>query len=167
MRSSPLARRTRRLKSGKPPQRHVRLREVSPKRAESAGKPTRPRDTGPDRTTRQLIKERADWHCEVCGIQVYNRRSSIHHRRGRGDGGSSKPEINQPSNLMLLCGTGTTGCHGKVTRNENRVKALTAGWVVELNTRQDPADVPVTHARYGRVFLLDDGTVRLAGSEAA
>lgn len=154
------------LSAGKALQRHVPIRQVSPKRA-AAAQPARPRDTGPDRTTRQLVKERADWHCEVCGQQVYNRRSSIHHRRGRGNGGSTHPAINRPSNLLLVCGTGVTACHGELTRNRNRPAAVAAGWVVPLNSGPAPADVPVTHAVFGRVFLLDDGGVRLAGDEAA
>lgn len=155
------------LKPGPSPRRYVPLRQVSPKRAEAAGETVRSRDTGPDRTTRQLVKERADWHCEVCGVQVYNRPSSIHHRRGRGNGGTADPAINRPSNLLLVCGTGITECHGALTRNGDRAAALAAGWVVELNSIHDPADIPVRHAALGLVFLLDDGGVLLAGGEAA
>lgn len=35
---------------------------------------------------------------------------SVHHRKGRGARAATYP------NALVLCGTGTTGCHGEVTR---------------------------------------------------
>lgn len=72
-----------------------------------------------------------------------------------------------PSNLLLVCGSGTTLCHGEITNNVNRARALDAGWVVWLNAKIEPAAVPVTHALYGRVFLADDGSVTPIGRAAA
>lgn len=54
-------------------------------------------------------------------------------------GGSSALDTNSPANLLLLCGTGTTGCHGWI--ESNRTKALERGWLVLQG--QDPATVRV------------------------
>ncbi|GJJ23723.1 hypothetical protein MTY414_73960 [Mycolicibacterium mageritense] len=59
-------------------------------------------------------------------------------------------------NLLLVCGSGTTGCHGRITVNPTWAKAqgYTVGGTFE------PADVPVV--RWSRfiggpeVVLLDD-----------
>lgn len=168
----PLARRTRLtsrkpLANGRPLARKTPLREVSLKREASSGRPGRPRDTGPVRTTRDLVMERDDFRCVVCGRSIFAVPEwSIHHRRNRGAGGSSDPRINAPSNLLLVCGSGTTLCHGDLTDNTQRDAALTAGWVVSLNSKQDPADVPVLHAQYGPVLLDDAGGVTLLGRAA-
>lgn len=165
-RGKPLVRR-KPLVSTKPLARKTALREVSAKRAAASGKPVRPRDTGPDRTTRDLVKLREDWRCAVCGrVLIDFPDTSIHHRRNRGSGGSSDPGINRPCNLLFVCGSGTTLCHGDLTDNAQRRVALGAGWVVSLNGNQDPAQVPVMHALYGRVLLLDDGGVELLGEAA-
>lgn len=166
-RRTPL-RRTRGLTAHKPLERRIPLREVSAKRAAASGKPARPRDTGPARTTRDLVMERDDFRCVVCGRSIFAVPEwSIHHRRNRGSGGSSDPRINAPSNLLLVCGSGTTFCHGDLTDNAQRDAALTAGWVVSLNSKQDPAEVPVLHSQYGPVLLGDDGGVTPLGRAAA
>lgn len=125
------------------------------------------RDTSPDRPTRELVLERDDYTCAWCRRTILNQPYSLQHRRGRGRGGSSNPRINAPSNLITLCGSATSpgGCH---LRCEQRTaEAETFGFVVSLNSIHDPADIPVMHALYGRVYLADDGTVCLAGDEAA
>lgn len=139
------------MKRGAPPKRRTPLRTSKEKR-------TGRRDTGPDRTTRELVLERDEYRCVVCGIGIIGIRASIHHRRNRGSGGSSDPLINAPSNLLTVCGTGTTGCHGWI--GASPAEALEAGYVVSLNSQEATADVPVLHAALGGVFLLDDGTVR-------
>jgi hypothetical protein len=53
-------------------------------------------------------------------------------------GGSSRPEINDVVNLALLCGTGTTGCHGYV--ESHRKIAYQMGWLVY--SWDDPRTVP-------------------------
>jgi hypothetical protein len=68
-------------------------------------------------------------------------------------GGSKDPEINSLSNLMLLCGTGTTGCHGWV--EDRRLEAQADGYLVP--SWENPADVRVlVHKHF--VMLLADGT---------
>lgn len=126
------------------------------------------RATGPAQSTRDLVGERDGYRCVVCGRPCPSGSDrSIHHRRNRGTGGSRNPRINLPSNLLLVCGSGTTLCHGEITNNANRAKALAAGWVVSLNAKVEPAAVPVVHALYGRVFLADDGSIEPVGRAAA
>ena len=67
-------------------------------------------------------------------------------------GGSKNPALNQASNLLLLCGSGTEGCHGWV--ESNRTEALELGLL--LRRSDTPSETPVT-LRYGTVYLHDDG----------
>lgn len=111
--------------------------------------------TGIDTTTRLNVMARADNCCERCGISVVNTPGSIHHRKTRGMGGNRN--ANQPENLTLLCGDGTSGCHGWVTANPK--DAATTGWYVRQ--WDDPETVPMVNI-YGHRFLFDgDGRVDL------
>lgn len=67
-------------------------------------------------------------------------------------GGSKWPGTNLPSNLLTLCGSGTTGCHGWV--ESNRTEAMAAGLLVSKYA--DPVDAPVWTWR-GWVALDNDG----------
>jgi hypothetical protein len=125
---------------------------------------TRPRrtNTGPSTTTRADVWGRADGRCEVCagplaGVVGF----SIHHRLPRRMGGSRRPELNSPANLVVVCGSGTTGCHGRI--EANRERAYEDGLL--LRADQAPTDVPVMLAdphhpsQWPRlVWLTDDGT---------
>lgn len=153
------------LKPGtKPLRRKTPLREVSPKRAAASGEPVRPRDTGPDRTTRDLCAERDLYACVRCGRQLLTGPKSLQHRLARGLGGTSNAALSRPSNLIWLCGSATTpgGCHlaAESRSEETRI----GGWWVP--SWQNPADVPVLHSQYGPVLLLDDGQVELLGEVA-
>lgn len=87
---------------------------------------------------------------------------SIHHRRPRGMGGSRDPEVTGPTNGVVLCGSGTTGCHGWV--ESNRVDARRLGFLVAQ--WQDPELVPVQHWLYGPAFVTPTGWVPIgAGAE--
>ena len=138
------------MKRGTPLQRRTPLRTSKAKR-------TGRRDTGPDRTTRELVLERDDYTCAGCGNSVYGRQYSLQHRLARGMGGTSDPAANRPSNLITLCGSATSpgGCH---LACEKRDKGLNErGFWLERHQR--PALEPVAHALHGWVYLLDDGTV--------
>lgn len=54
---------------------------------------------------RTIVMERSQGRCEVCGQQGLG----VHHRLKRSAGGTWSP-----SNLLRLCGGGTTGCHGRI-----------------------------------------------------
>jgi hypothetical protein len=123
------------------------------------------RDTGPDEATREQVGARDIWCCVVCGRHLGASGSTLHHRRNRGSGGSSDPAINRPSNLLTVCGSGTTGCHGWITNRPG--EARDAGYVVSLNSTDNPRDVPVRHALYGLVYLDDNGGFEHVGGDAA
>lgn len=78
-------------------------------------------------------------------------RVSIHHRRAKGMGGTARVDVNDPGNLMLLCGDGVAGCHGWATVGDV-TEAGRRGIVVPLACA-DPAGVPV-ELWSGRVVLL-------------
>lgn len=152
-RSGPLVRRSP-LVSRTGLQRRTPLRQVSVKRAAAAGRPARPRDTGPDRTTRELVAERDQYCCVGCGRQLLTGPRSLQHRKARGAGGTSDPAVNRPSNLIWLCGTATTpdSCH--LAAESRTEQTRTAGlWVPSW---ADPAKVPVWHAPINGWVLLDD-----------
>lgn len=126
-------------------------------------KPKRPRSTGPRAVVRLVVVSRAGGSCELCGVPVAVvdddgqvtpvAAYSIHHRQPRGMGGTDDPAVNSPANLLLLCGTGTSGCHGLV--ESQRAMAVTNGWLVPRPT--DPATVPV-ELHDGRRLLTLSGT---------
>lgn len=115
------------------------------------------RNTGPSPQVVDAVCERAGHSCEICLSGVGDRRGidySIHHRRPRQMGGTRWSGSNSPSNLMLLCGSGTTGCHGVV--ESHRSGAVAGGWLVM--SRDDPATVPVLIGRERWVLLTADAT---------
>jgi len=104
--------------------------------------------------TAELVRARAGFRCEKCGTRS-SLRWSIHHRIPRGMGGSKNPILNSPANLLLLCGSGTEGCHGWV--ESNRTESYAAGLL--LRRWQDPLQEPVT-LHHGTYLLTDAGGVQ-------
>jgi hypothetical protein len=98
---------------------------------------------------RKGLQERSGGMCEICGYPGNN----AHHRKNAGQGGND-----DLSNLLLLCGSGTTGCHGYVTAPVKNYPLWPAnpkrnGWSV---WRSDiPYDIPVWYR--GHWARLDDG----------
>lgn len=120
-------------------------------------KAARPRDTGPTPAQRNLVLDRAAACCELCGQPLHDGYEwvadhSFHHRQARGMGGSTRPEVNSPANVMLLCGSGTTDCHGFI--ESHRADAEANGWLVRHGC--DPATTPVTVDRHATPVLLTD-----------
>ena len=100
---------------------------------------------------RTMVLFRDDMACVRCGEFVRFPDYSLHHRKAKGMGGDRW--ANRLSNLILLCGSGTTGCHGWVT--EHPELAYEAGWSVP---RWDgTTEVPVKDARRGWIHLDNDG----------
>lgn len=66
-------------------------------------------------------------------------------------GGTSNTEAGSPGNLVLLCGSGTTGCHGGVESRRDDSRAR--GWLLAIGERA--TEVPVVD-NSGRAWLLDD-----------
>lgn len=102
--------------------------------------------------------------CVRCGRHVVHlergREWSIHHRRNRGSGGTSLAWVNQPANLVVLCGSGTTGCHGWVERE--RTKAFDLGLLVSKIGVATAVTTRLKHHLYGWVLLDNDGGYELA-----
>lgn len=101
--------------------------------------------TGPDRATRDRVRQRCRDCCELCGLLAVA--GQIHHRRPRGMGGSSDPALNRPSNLVLLC----WDCHRFVEQIQRRA-AYEYGWLVPSGIRPDLHPFLL----WGRWVLLTD-----------
>lgn len=99
-----------------------------------------------------VVRERAGGCCELCGRHP-GPDYSYHHRRPRGMGGSSAADTNQPQNLLFVCGSGTTGCHGLI--EASRLDSYDFGWLVRQG--HDPLDIPVVLAGARRRYLTADG----------
>jgi hypothetical protein len=104
--------------------------------------------------TLDLIWRRAWSCCERCGISLLRNHGgySIHHRRRR------RPEfdgVHRAANLLLLCGSGTTGCHAWV--HGHPLDSRTEGFIV--SSYAEPSSWGVRHAAHGWVLLDDEGGV--------
>lgn len=62
--------------------------------------------------------------------RIPRERVSVQHRRAQGAGGTSLEATNFLDNLLLICGTGTTGCHGWMETQE-REAARSLGFVLD------------------------------------
>jgi hypothetical protein len=86
-----------------------------------------------------------------CGVLCAGAASSVHHRV------LGNRSNNRASNLILLCGSGTTGCHGWVHEHSKRAKDE-GGWIVSRHAQLDVSAIPVLYDQPGRQgwYLLDD-----------
>lgn len=85
---------------------------------------------------REAVMDR-DGGCLRCGSDRWQVAGlNAHHRKGRLGAGA-----NDPANLVILCGSGTTGCHGWV--HANPAEAYRTGWLVRRLGADDPAAIPV------------------------
>lgn len=75
---------------------------------------------------------------------------SVHHRRPRGAGGTTRTGTHSLANLLLVCGTGTTGCHGWI--EHHRAAAEARGLLVRHGLA-DPAETVVVLPGGRRVRL--------------
>lgn len=96
--------------------------------------------TGPDDETRALLLARAGYRCEACGQGIRGPLGySCQHRIPRGMGGTDRVWINSPVNLLVMCGSALSGCHGLAERRDTMMN-LRGFW---LKSGQTPADTPV------------------------
>ena len=113
------------------------------------------RYTGATQETRTAVVMRGGFRCEICGGSLQGVDGmSIHHRKPRGMGGTTDIKINSAANLMAICGSGTTGCHGWL--ESHREVAYEKGWLV--HRYDDPAEIPVEvkQGAIKAVVLLDE-----------
>jgi len=74
--------------------------------------------------TRYIVLTRSGYRCERCHDDFMGKPFSVHHRRPRMMGGSKNPELHKPANLIVLCGSGISGCHGWVESNRSVARDL-------------------------------------------
>lgn len=101
-----------------------------------------------------LLHSRAGGLCEARTIACYapggrleeltRDRVSVQHRRAQGAGGTSLTQANQLGNLLLICGTGTSGCHGWIECDERGAAELSGFWI----RHSYDGGEPVAAARY-------------------
>lgn len=102
----------------------------------------------------EAIDRRERQRCAWCGVVIWNN-GSRHHRKFKSRGGGD-----EVSNGVLVCGSGTTGCHGKI--HADPARAAEFGFAVHAH--EEPREVAIYHAIYGLVYLDDEGYARnLAG----
>ena len=109
--------------------------------------------------TREIVMQRADSRCELCGAFSFGFMGySFHHRKPRGMGGTKNKKSEKPSNIILLCGSGTTGCHGRVEsmRDWSRDNGIL------VCQSDDPLQVKIK-LLVGWCHLLDDGSYVTTG----
>lgn len=116
----------------------------------------KPRATGFPAVVRQTIIDRDHMACVRCGraVDAGSFGYSLQHRDNRGMGGTRDERINLPANGIVLCGSGTTECHGWVEDHET--EAARCGWVVL--SWADPETVPVLTHTGAWVLLSNKGT---------
>jgi hypothetical protein len=139
------------MRRSTPLRRKAPLRTRSPLRR--AAVTARRRATGPTLRTVELALERAGYSCEVCDGLIGDIRGwdwSAHHRAPRQAGGTRDAAYNAITNLLIVCGSGTTGCHGLI--EAHRTTAYTAGWLVHRG--QDPTTVPILRLDQGYTWWL-------------
>jgi hypothetical protein len=115
------------------------------------------------------VLERDDRACWGCGT---TRSPNFQHCDPQGMGGTSRRIT--PAWGIVLCGSGTTGCHG-VTENAGRHQLWTRwdgapgaegwayqlGWLIRTAVGVDPADVLRWHHADRCWFELTDGGIRV------
>lgn len=110
-----------------------------------------------ERRARAIVTERDSGVCVKCHLVHPLHGVNFDHRKNKGQGG-----LWAASNGQLLCGSGTTGCHGWKTQNP--AQAAAEGWAVPAWA--DPLTYPARRwvSRPGRwtqslawVLYRDDG----------
>lgn len=103
---------------------------------------------------RATVLQRDGHCCRRCHRSILDHPSSIHHRKPRGMGGTSDVRSKDVRNLVLLCGTGTTDCHGWV--ESHRAEAEEEGWLL---SSYDDLDRPTVDLYGTAVTYHADGCV--------
>lgn len=116
--------------------------------------------------SKRAALERQGWHCLRCGANIHDPSCwpgrSGHHRQLRR---AADPDVrHSPANIVELCGSGTTGCHGWVHQHVKEAERL--GLIVPLG--RDPRTTPVRDWQGIWLRLNQDGTAtRLTAMEVA
>jgi len=147
-RTTPLVAKTG-LRRSTPMQQKAGREELGARKA--APKKTR-REVGPPAEIVDGALEREHYSCALCGMGIGPEGRgigwSVHHRLRRSQGVDHSIQ-----NVIILCGSGTTQCHGWV--HANPADARAGGWL--LSGRQEPLAVPVLIAGQRWVYLTSTG----------
>jgi hypothetical protein len=103
------------------------------------------------------VLERADWCCDWCGHSIVGQPFSRQHRRAHGRGGRAGGELHTAANVIALCGTATTGCHGRA-ENQERALAYRLGFAIRGEARA-PEEVPIFRHEQEWVLPTEAGWV--------
>lgn len=109
------------------------------------------------RKTKGLVFLRDNGQCIRCG---YEGELNFHHRKLRRH--APKDEVHNPENVIMLCGSGTTGCHGWVHSNPRESYRL--GWMVRSWDRPEKAPCLYVDTLY---YLLDSEANRITTTKKA
>lgn len=129
----------------------TQLRRATGRTRQTRQRPTKPSKTPAASTdipqaVRDAVAARSGGDCEATiGGVCLGRATNIHHRRRR----NIQPAHTLP-NLLHLCGSGTTGCHGWITTQPKLARQY--GWIV--SSYHDPAPMPARVR--GRMVLLTE-----------
>lgn len=104
----------------------------------------------PSSETCEMVDARDRLRCVRCGKNLYYSPMSRHHRLMRSH--ADKNVKHQVYNLIDLCGSGTTGCHGYVHAHPK--ESYENGWLV--HSWDDPLNVPVK-TFHGWMLLTEAG----------
>lgn len=107
--------------------------------------------SNPSQRVCDLVDMRDEYRCVRCGHPFHWAGFSRHHRHLRSH---PYPRLHEASNLILLCGSGTNGCHEWV--HAHRLEAATYGWIVS-GFDDHPEQVPILTKQHGWVLLDDEG----------
>lgn len=99
-----------------------------------------------------LVQERANGHCEKCGLPATVVTMAYHHRKLRSRGGKDTP-----ANLLRV----HHSCHNMATDSIHANPSLASdkGWMVP--SWAEPHEWPLVKPDGSIVLLLDDGTERV------
>lgn len=135
------------------------MRRMLPKQARTQAsrepktkKTYRPPEGFPD-SVKRLVARRSGGLCELdeCGEAVW-----FHHRRPRGNGGTSLDWVNRAANCLHLSDECHRWVEGRIP-GSSRSRSLILGWLVSMNGDALAADVEVWY-RGQFVFLTDTGS---------
>lgn len=104
---------------------------------------------------RAALLERSGGRCEVSGLPLDPDTFDVHHRRNKGMGGTSRPDVHDLSNLLALDPSvhngGPRSVHGRRPWSEQR------GYLIPKLARYPPGIMPVWLGMVRWVHLTDDG----------
>lgn len=113
----------------------------------------------------ELVINRDRRRCVRCGAEtagVVGHGWDVIRRQEAGPRGTLMPHLDQPSNLITVCGSATYGCAGRIRRRDARPESTWWGYVIPR--RGWPAAVPIVVDGQA-VWLADDGTTSSTAPE--